>query len=952
MSLLKRRTTIVCSILIAVATCGLTPKSNADIIHESATMGPVDQYPGVGWIFDTQFLGSRFEITETTEITSIGGHIGSENDLLIFGAIVALDDNIDFPNGFPFWQSDIIAWNYFRPPALSADIRIPLSVTLQPGWYGLFFGAGEFGLSNNAEAFMPGGGQSSYPGSSYFHWNGVTETWYNTFYGSGYPRFVVEGHPYLPPVEIYGTKFNDVDGDGVWDAGEPNMPGWEIYLDENGNGTYEPSEPNVITDSGGMYRFTDLDTPVTYRVREVMKDGWTQTLPGGPGNEYVIDAEPNNIYGPCDFGNIEGAPTKYGGGDGTEGNPYQIRTASHMDQIGQNQEDWSSYFILMADIDMSAYQGTSYHIIGTTPFVDPVEDPFLGEFDGNGHSISNFTYQTSAFKLYVGLFGVINSGGVKNLKVINPNIDVPDASNVGAIVGYIGMGVKISDCDVVGGSVNGNLYVGGVAGQTYHGNISSCSNTAAVQGHDDVGGIVGYARAGSVVDSYATGTVTANLTGGGLVGNLFRYARITRCYSTGLVSGAPAGGLVGDSTGTSIRCFWDINTSNQSDSAEGIGLPTAGLKQIDTFAGWGCPHVWVLDVAIAYPRLERENTPGVPLPVPAYGSGSGEEESPYLIYTAEQFNDIGKYECHQASHFKLMADIVLDPDVDDNYYLIGPNYSFYGVFDGNHHKIIQPRYSQEDPDVRFIGIFSAINGLGDNNAVVKDLGIEDPVITSAGVVVGGLAGSLYKGTIENCYVKGGSITGADAVGGLAGTVEYHSSNLIRNSYSNTTVSGSAYVGGLTSYFTGGTIEFCYAAGSVSDSEYAGGLTGSGYYDPDSTTVTSSFYDTETTGQSGGQGVALSTEDMQTITTYAGWDFGNLWTICEGTHYPRFQWQVLPADFVCPEGVELADLMVLSEEWLAASPLPSVDIAPEGAPDGKENLLDYALFADYWQVGVD
>jgi hypothetical protein len=101
-------------------------------------------------------------------------------------------------------------------------------------------------------------------------------------------------------------------------------------------------------------------------------------------------------------------------------------------------------------------------------------------------------------------------------------------------------------------------------------------------------------------------------------------------------------------------------------------------------------------------------------------------------------------------------------------------------------------------------------------------------------------------------------------------------------------------------------------------------------------------------------VGQTTAQMQTKSTFtdAGWDFGNLWTICEGTHYPRFQWQVLPADFVCPEGVELADLLLLSEEWLAASPLPSVDIAPEGAPDGIVNLLDYALFADYWLVGVD
>ena len=97
MSLSTRNTAIVCSILIAVATCGLTPKSNADIIHESANMGPADQWPPDYDIFDTQFLGSRFEITEPTEITAIGGHLFTDEDLNIFAAIVELDDQLALP---------------------------------------------------------------------------------------------------------------------------------------------------------------------------------------------------------------------------------------------------------------------------------------------------------------------------------------------------------------------------------------------------------------------------------------------------------------------------------------------------------------------------------------------------------------------------------------------------------------------------------------------------------------------------------------------------------------------------------------------------------------------------------------------------------------------------------------------------------------------------------------
>ena len=35
--------------------------------------------------------------------------------------------------------------------------------------------------------------------------------------------------------QIYGTKFNDLDGDGVQDEDEPGLPGWTIYIDDNRN---------------------------------------------------------------------------------------------------------------------------------------------------------------------------------------------------------------------------------------------------------------------------------------------------------------------------------------------------------------------------------------------------------------------------------------------------------------------------------------------------------------------------------------------------------------------------------------------------------------------------------------------------------------------------------------------------------------------------------------------
>ena len=56
---------------------------------------------------------------------------------------------------------------------------------------------------------------------------------------------------------------------------------------------------------------------------------------------------------------------KYGGGTGTESDPFQICTAEQMNEIGLqvNEDDWDKHFKLMADIDLAAYTGTQFNII-------------------------------------------------------------------------------------------------------------------------------------------------------------------------------------------------------------------------------------------------------------------------------------------------------------------------------------------------------------------------------------------------------------------------------------------------------------------------------------------------------------------------------------------------------------------------------------------------------------
>jgi hypothetical protein len=77
---------------------------------------------------------------------------------------------------------------------------------------------------------------------------------------------------------VYGTKFHDLDGDGVRDAGEPGVAGWTIFLDTDGDGTLDAGENSTTTDAQGNYAFTSLPGG-TYTVAESSQPAWFQTSP-------------------------------------------------------------------------------------------------------------------------------------------------------------------------------------------------------------------------------------------------------------------------------------------------------------------------------------------------------------------------------------------------------------------------------------------------------------------------------------------------------------------------------------------------------------------------------------------------------------------------------------------------------------------------------------------------
>jgi hypothetical protein len=57
---------------------------------------------------------------------------------------------------------------------------------------------------------------------------------------------------------ISGTKFSDLDADGVRDAGEVGLGGVTLFLDRDGDNVLDEGEQSVVTGSDGSYAFTGL----------------------------------------------------------------------------------------------------------------------------------------------------------------------------------------------------------------------------------------------------------------------------------------------------------------------------------------------------------------------------------------------------------------------------------------------------------------------------------------------------------------------------------------------------------------------------------------------------------------------------------------------------------------------------------------------------------------------
>ncbi len=549
---------------------------------------------------------------------------------------------------------------------------------------------------------------------------------------------------------------------------------------------------------------------------------------------------------------------QFSGGDGSSGNPYQIATASDLNNV---RNYLSSSFILTADIDLnvSPYNsGSGWEPIGG---FNPGYR-FNGSIDGNDYTISNLYISRSGYD-YIGLIGATDRGSsITNLNLTN--INVTGSANVGGLIGFNG-GTNISFVSI-SGSVNASSGAsGGVTGQSWEATLTNISSTVSVTSSSDhSGGITGNLYISHISDSYSSGTINGYRRVGGMVGTMSSNASITssvnRSYSTGSVSGSVnTGGLIGYSyASTTSNSFWDTQTSGQSSSAGGTGKTTSEMKNQSTFtnAGWNFGVVWTINSG-SYPTL---------LPPPVFDGGLGTSSDPFHVGSADQLNEVRNY---LTAYFIQTEHIDLSSVSNWN-----PIENFEGSYDGNGRIISNLTINRSSEDN--VGLFEIV----EEGAILNRIAIENANVTGRNYV-GTIAGAIYD-DVTNSYSTG-SVNAVNHAGGLVGRIEQTEASSIglERSYSVATVSASSYsAGGLAGRFYDGHIKESYAAGTVTAPNGAGGLVGE--YNPSTNYITNSYWDREKTGQStnSGGGSSKSTLEMLQKENYSGWNFSSNWDIKE------------------------------------------------------------------------
>ena len=530
----------------------------------------------------------------------------------------------------------------------------------------------------------------------------------------------------------------------------------------------------------------------------------------------------------------------------------------------------AGHYALGGDIDASATSSWNSGA-GFTPIGASAN--FTGTFDGLGHTISGLSITAPGYNP-TGLFGTVEGSSSAPVFLRNvglTNLAVTCEEYCGGLVGYGEYYTTIQNV-----SVSGSLSGGGYGGEL-----------------DEAGMIAGYLESAAgppydskIVNVYSSGTIFANEPEevGGIVGEVY-YASLSGMHSSVTMTFQPGqyedgeelGGLVGEVDYGSINASTFTGTINLK-SSDTATSNTADYEKVGGLVGF-------FDSSDAISHSHFSGSILGTCPVGTCNDGDdfigglvGENEGAITSSYASGVITLAKDENENVGG--LVGDSG-DMPISNSYSTVtitalgSYNRSFGGFIGDFDDQPVTNSYSTGSvtvgPNAQSIGGFVGYANCCQNVSVAYSTGAVTAGANST--QVGGFAGYLDTTNLSNAYSTGAVSAGAGSSKVAAFVGEAGGALVLLNTYASGATSagsGSTNVGGLVGLDDGGN------------------------------TVSASFWDTTSTGQStSALGAGMTTAQLQqqvnliSATAANGsvnpaWDFSSTWVMYNGNTYPLLQ----------------------------------------------------------------
>ncbi len=515
---------------------------------------------------------------------------------------------------------------------------------------------------------------------------------------------------------------------------------------------------------------------------------------------------------------------------------YQIGTADDLvnfaDAINKGAIAPSVKAKLTSDIDMSGR--TDF-----TPISCANAIKFTGEFDGQGHAITNLVVDYGTSFGYTGLFCYATDGAVIKNLIVGTGCSFKGTAKIGGIIGSAEGGGTVTLTNVINmanvtSTGNSSANAAGLVGCGQGGTIieaTNCANTGKIQGQDgQCAAFAGWTQ---------SGTTFTNCWNSGEINNIESQAQLYRNS--------------GQTTAT--NCYDLTNVGNQGTKLDALTLGSGELCYIlngNVSAGTNWyqnleSNVDSTPVPFSTHSLVYANgnlnCDGTPKGEVTYSNTEGEnrDDHNYVDGFCSYCHTIdvayltpvdGFYELNNMKHLhwfsqyviagnpsvnaKLTADITMESANQYGYTPIGSStYPYTGHFDGQGHSVT---LNIDNPGYSYQGLFGIItDGVSIEKVIVKGTVIGNDYV---GGIAGGTNGGSSNAKKTNIWNCGNEATitanGANGAGIIGVNKDGSASVILLNCYNTGNITSNREGGAMSGWLGGGwsNVRNCYNSGTI------------------------------------------------------------------------------------------------------------------------------------------